>query len=243
MKNLIILVLSTLLLASCVSTKPASNISRAEKRIIKYNTGIQNQLEQFPSLADKAYRIKEIITVTIPQDSVKLNLLLQDIKKLNEVNSSINNVNVKLDSKLDSLSLLLDNVVMSESDKDFVNTLLSRIRKLNAENRLLFKKYQEASLSYQQGTYEDDTYIVEFLFKDGILSLDIFSKEKEIQVETDTQVFDINIKRHFWQDIKFWGFIIILINILYFFNSLIYKFLDSIFTSIIKFVRKLFIKI
>lgn len=237
---IIVLVLA----ASCVSTRPANNINRAEKRIIKYNTGIQNQIKQFPSLVDKAYKTTEIITIHIPADSLKLTLLLQEIKELQSINSEFKATNTLLDTKLDSLDSYVNNVDIDLNDsRQYISTLLQRVRNLNKENQVLFEKYQQLATMVQEGTYEDDIHLVNFTFKDGLLLLDIVTKEKEIQEEVVTENYNVDIRRHFWQDIKFWGFILILINLIYFFNSLIYNFLDSIFTAIIKFVRKLLIKI
>jgi len=245
MRNLLILLSSILLLtASCVSTRPANNINKAEKRIIKYNTGIQNQIKQFPSLVDKAYKITETIYVPVPSNTLRLNLLLQELEKLNSIQSDYE---VKYDSvnlKLDSLKVFLSDSTIDLNDhRHVVFNLLDRIQILNKENKILFDKYTKLASIPQSGTYEDDKFNVFYIFKDGVISLDIKTKYKEIPIDVITDQHIINIKRHFWQDFKFWGFIITLINILYFFNSLIYNFLDSIFTGIIKFVRKLFIKI
>jgi len=243
-KNLINLLILSLLLVGCISTKPANSVSRAEKRIIKYNTGIQNQIKTFPSLIDKAYVIRETITIEVPGDSLRLNLLLQEIKELNSTVSKYKVNNTYLDTKLDSLNLYLnDSSVDLNIYRNELNRLVIRVRSLNKENQELFEKYQKLATQRQVGVYEDNYYIVDFTFEDGKLLLDIKNKDKIVSTEVDKEVFDISIRRHFWQDLKFWGFFIILLNIIYFFNSLIYNFLDSIFTGIIKLVRKLFIKI
>lgn len=243
-KNLINLLILSLLLVGCISTKPANSVSRAEKRIIKYNTGIQNQIKTFPSLIDKAYVIRETITIEVPGDSLRLNLLLQEIKELNSTVSKYKVNNTYLDTKLDSLNLYLnDSTVDLNIYRNELNRLVIRVRSLNKENQELFEKYQKLATQRQVGVYEDNYYIVDFTFEDGKLLLDIKNKDKIVSTEVDKEVFDISIRRHFWQDLKFWGFFIILLNIIYFFNSLIYNFLDSIFTGIIKLVRKLFIKI
>src|SRR5690606_32817308 len=69
-------------LGSCVSTKPANTISKAENRIIKLNTGIQNQIEKYPSLISKAYIKTEKIPVYIPADSTEFKLKLLQIDSL-----------------------------------------------------------------------------------------------------------------------------------------------------------------
>lgn len=239
-----IILLLLLLLSACVSTKPANNIKEAERRITKYNTGINNQLEVFPSLANKVYKVTEIITIEVPADSIKINVLLQDLKALNKI---VDDYKYKYDSvnyKLTSIETYVgDNTVDLNQHRGEIKSLITRLKILNKENKELFKKYQDLSSLPQSGVFEDESFIVKYRFENGIFLMDVTSKQKEVSTEVDTQHFNIDIRKHFWQDIKFWGFLLILLNIVYFFNDLVYNFLQSIFTAIINFIRRLFIKI
>jgi len=232
MIGLFVILLST----ACVSTRPANNINKAERRIVKYNNGIQNQIERFPTLANKAYTIIKEIRVEVPGDSVKLNLLLQNIAYLDSINNAHLSSTEELDSKIDSLSIIFEDSLISLDDQRIVvKNLLSRISKLNRENRILFEKYNKECIVNQDGTYVDDSFIVDYRFIDGILTMNIKSKDKIIDVETEVKKFDIKIRKHFWQDIKFYGFLLILLNVFYFFPNII--------SSIFSFIRKLFLKV
>lgn len=236
----IISIIAILFSTGCVSTRTAPNLNKAEKRIIQYNTGIQNQIKAYPQLTDKSFKITEIIKVEIPADSLKLHLLLNDFEKLKELNRSIEGSYKETEYKLDSLDNLINNKDFDlNNNRHIVKTLTENLRKLNESHKLLYKQYTENCLVDQDGTYVDEKFIVDYRFVNGILSLDIVSKEKEVEVETIKEQYNIKIRRHFWQDIKFWGFILVLFNIIYFFPDII----KNTVSSLLGFVRKLFIKI
>lgn len=238
--NLFIVMLIMFLSASCVSTRTASTQNKAENRIIKYNKGMQNQIEAYPKLVDKAFTIIEEKEIYIPGDSLKLSLLLNDIKTLDSLNQEYLNSNKDLDQKLDSLlSISGDTAVDLNLSRGVIKNLLLKVSQLNKLNKDLFKKYNEAMLHESIGTYQDSAFVVDYIYKEGILSLDIKVKDKYQLVETSKTQYEVDIRKNFWQDIKFWGFMIVILNLFYFFGDIIKAFLNKILI----FIRKLFIKV
>jgi hypothetical protein len=47
----------------------------------------------------------------------------------------------------------------------------------------------------------------------------------------------------FWQDISFYGFLLVLLNVLYFFGAELEAILKKIISAIIRFIRKLIFKV
>ena len=236
--NLIVLIglLGILLSTSCVSTRPANNINTAERRIIKHNDGINNQIERFPSLVNKARVITKEIQVLVPGDSVKLSLLLQDIAKLDSINKRHQVGSNELDNKIDSLThIFQDSIVSLYDQRIIVKNLLQRVAKLNRENRILFEKYTQNCIVDQTGTYTDDSFIVDYRFINGVLTMDIRSKDQTLNIETESKKFEISIRRHFWQDFKFYIFLFVLLALAYAFPNILQK--------PIRFIRKLILKI
>lgn len=235
--------------SSCVSLKPANTYNQAENKIRKFNTGIQNQIERYPTLADIAYKTIIKDTVYIPSQSTEFTADIMDTDSLIALTEDYNIWLTERQLVIDSLL----NKPLPEYGSNcdiIVNELRNRISVINKqyqdqkEQSLFYiDKYNSIALSNTKGTYEDSLFIVDYNYSNGDILIQPSIKDSFV-IRDKTEIgYDIDIRRHFWQDIKFWGFLIILLNIFYFFNDLVYKFLSSIFTAIKTFIRKIFIKI
>jgi hypothetical protein len=214
MKYIILILL--VFVSSCISTKPANNEKKAKHKLEKYNKGIKNQIKAYPQLISSAYIIKETITISVPGDSLKMTVLLQELEKLKKINNSYNNSSSTLDLKIDSIFYYVSDSVNLNNYKLEIKNLATNVKILNNKNKVLFNEYQKLATQEHIGTYEDSLYLVNYEFKNGILFLDIKNKNKNINVEVDKEVYDIQIKKHFYQDYKFW--LIVLIVYFYFFK-------------------------
>jgi hypothetical protein len=245
--NILILILC--LFSACVSIKPAKNINKAENRIISFNKGIQNQIERFPSLVDKAYKITVRDTVFIPGYSAEFKQQLIKIDSLQKITENFNKVISDRNLVIDSLM----NVPLQDYPAEcqyIVDELKLRIKRLReeliyrqGETDKWFNNYYAVVSLRTEGFYEDEIFHVEYEYYKGDIIIRPSVKPSYKIVEYDKFTYDISIRKHFWQDFKFWGLMIIILNIFYFFNDLVYNSLKFIFTSIKSFIRKLFIKI
>ena len=216
---------------SCITTKPAKTLKKAEKNIIKYNKGIQNQIRFYPELVKKAYTVQEIITINVPGDSLKLTLLLQEIDSLKNIKLNIDNNLTELDSNIDEILIVTNDTLDLNLYKSQITNLLQRVKLLNKENTKLFEKYNSLSTMTQMGTYEDSLYQIDYIFENGSLSLDIKNKDKVVKTIVDKEVYDISIKKRFWEDFYFWILFFIFL-FFYFFKPKIKTYLNKTFTKL-----------
>lgn len=248
MKKIITLIVLLFSIVSCVSIKPANTIDKAETRIIKLNDGIQNQIERYPSLIDKAYQTIKYDTVFIESDSSELELLYQNIDFLDSLNKSYQKSIDKQSSYIDSVSNLPEVIYPIEFDsvaqilKNRNQDLLKKIIELNFEKDSVFKLYTNEVNKKTQGVYKDSLFTVNYIFDRGILNLVIKTNDKFKVVPVEYNDYTIKAKKHFWQDIKFYGFLIVVLNSIYFFGKELQHILKSLMKKIILFFRKLILK-
>jgi hypothetical protein len=249
MKQILLLGSLIALGTSCVSLKTARTLPKAENKIIKYHTGIQNQIEVYPQLVDKAFTRIVKVPVFVKGDSAQFDTNIINVDSLvdltNEYKAWIEAKQEIIDSLLNvpivSYPVECDEVVQQLSFKlKTVNKLYQEQKEqtlyfLDRYNNLVFKRVED--------TYEDELFLVSVIYQDGKLTITPRVKDRWIITDVEKQTYVIDIRKHFWQDIKFWGFLILLVNLFYFFNRLFYNILDSIFTAIKTFIRKVFIKI
>lgn len=237
-----------ILLSSCVSIKPANTFSKAENRIIQLNKGIQNQIERYPSLVDKAYTTVIIDSIYIKEESAEFTAKLLEVDSLLNVITEYNGWISGRDELIDSLM----NIPLNEFPKecqDIVNTLTNRNKTLlkelqirNKELTKVFTQYQEELTKRITGTYEDDVFLVNYDYYKGEITINPTVKPKWELFEKSIVTNDISIRKNFWQDIKFYIFLTALLLAFYKFNNLFYNIIDSIFTGIKHFIKKIFTK-
>lgn len=249
MKNNLLILFLIFIMSSCVSLKPARSYEKAEVKVRKFNTGIQNQIERFPSLSDIAYKTVIKDTVFIPSKSTDLTVDLINT-------DSLISLNKQYKEWLQDRQYIIDSILnkplpsYTPNCDIIVNELRNRISIINRqyqdqkEQSLFYlDKYNSIVTNPTKGIYEDSLFIVKYEYINGSINIQPTVKENYVIRDKTLIGYDIDIRRHFWQDVKFWGFLILILNIFYFFNDLVYKFLNSIFTAITKLIRKIFIKI
>lgn len=237
----IIISLILILFTACVSIKPANNINKAENKIIKFNDGIKNQIDKYPSLANKAWKVIVKDTVYIPIDSSNFTLQLIKVDSLLSVSQNylkkINKRQIFIDS--------LINVPLKDYPKEceyIVEDLSKRINKLY----ILSKQYQEESIKWHSnyisaitttivGAYSDDKFIVDYFYYNGQIDIKVKTQDRYIVVDKEEHFYDVNIRKHFWQDTKFYVFLLMLLSLFYFFPTII----GNVINIIIKFFRKI----
>lgn len=248
-KNNLIYIIFLILITSCVSLKPANTLNKAENRIIKYNTGIKNQIDKYPQLVDKAYKIIVKDTVRVGIDSSKFKSILFDLEYLRNINSEyetiINNSNVTIDSLLK-----LPIKDYPKECEQLVSDFNKRIARLGEEFSLQQKltidwrnKYEEVLNDSVIGKYEDDKFIINYIYSSGEIELDVLTKDKYIIVDKEEYTYDISIRKEFWQDFKFYIFLSSILVIIYFFGKELQSILNSILNAVLTIIRKLLIKI
>jgi len=168
MKQIIIkqisLVLLLMLSFSCISTKPANSIDKAEKKIALYNEGIKNQIERYPTLIDGVYTETKYDTLYLKADSIKLDILYQNISFLDSINKEYKERYNDQSQYIDSLESIDYNKYDTTGVlKKTINGLTLKIRTLIQENNVLFQKYNEEISKKIVGEYSDSTFIVNYL--------------------------------------------------------------------------------
>lgn len=244
-----IFILLILIITSCVSLKPAKTFDKAENKVIKLNKGIQNQIERYPSLINKSYTYTVTDTLYIPESSTEFKASLLKIDSLlNEID--------KYDSFITDRDRFIDslmNTPLSEFPKECQeivnefntrnNILTKELTLRNKELTKVFNKYQEELTKRISGTYEDDIFKVDYEFYNGDILIKPTVKDRWELYEKSIVTNSISIRKHFYQDIKFWIFLIGLLSVFYYFNNLVYNLIDSIFTAIKYFIKRLFTKL
>lgn len=235
-KLLIVLLLAT---SSCVSLKTAKNIEKAEDKIVLYNKGVNNQLERYPELIDEAFTTIVYDTVQIASDSLKVDLTLQDSEALDSLSTELVEATGEVLDEIDSIV----NVVIR--DNPATELELTKIKKLVRDYRIradtLFEEYMELSkLKNIEGVWEDDNFLIPYSVKDGVLEMDVKTKEDFVVVEKSVTTNKIDIRKDFWQDGKFWFlFIIPLLALIYLLGDKLQDALQSMIQVVIKTIRKL----
>lgn len=244
MKNkwLLIFSLSLLFFTSCVSLRPGKNIDKAEDRIIKYQTGITNQLERFPTLADTANTIVVLDSVKVGGDTTELNLDLvteAQADSLSAIEESFDMLSRDFYAVDDSFEKLLEEKSFNEVK---LRATQKMVRDYKAQADSLFGKYVEASkLNNQFGKIEDGPFVTDWKLVDGKLTTRTRTKEEYEVYEKSRTTLDIDIRKEFWQDKKFWLiFLPILLVLLFFFGKFIQEGLQSVVATILKLIRKVF---
>jgi len=241
----ILMLMMIVIASSCVSTRPASTLKRAENRVIKLNEGLDNQVSRYPELISKVRRRVVLQEVPLPIDSLRLNLLLQDIVFLRSLNSQMMETTVRMNMTIDSLMNMPIQDYPEECEfivadlRSRINRLGSSLKVMNADRDRLQQLYTEASLIRQDGTYTDDRFIVDYLYEEGQLQFNVRTREGFIVVEKEIHEYDIDIRKHFWQDWKFYIFFITMVGIFYMFGDILFRVIGKLISSI----RKLFVGI
>jgi hypothetical protein len=249
-KSLLLIGILIILTASCVSIKTASTLNKAENKIIKFNEGIQNQIDEYPELVDKAYTRIEKVPVYIPGDSTKFKINLLKLDSLNKLQSNyLESISIK-DKQIDSLVNIKSSKYNGTNGQLVIDQLEKRIFKLGEINKeqtkltnYFLNKYNLELLKKVEYTHNDSIFTVDVIYQDGTLVVKPKVKDRWVITDVEKTNYNINVRKHFWQDIKFWGFLIVLVNFFYFFNNLFFNILDFIFTAIKTFIRKIFIKL
>lgn len=212
-KYLIVLLLA--ITTSCVSLKPASRVEKAEDKIVLFNKGINNQIEKYPGLVEGAFTTIEYDTVGIASDSTEVNLTLQDAEALDSLSTELIDTTEDVLDEIDSI------VTVVIKDNPATELALTKIKKLVEDYKIksdtLFQKYMELSnIQNIEGVYEDENFLIPYSVENGILTMDVKTKEDYIVVEKSITTNKIDIRKDFWQDGKFWFlFIIPLIALIY----------------------------
>jgi hypothetical protein len=237
MKKLILLLLIPFIV-SCVGLKPARKIEKAENKIIKYNTGINNQIERFPALVTDAFTTV-VLDSTLVSDSIVVETALQDTEELLVIERDMDRVALGFEEARDVLkTIYVDNPV----DKARLKKAVYMMESYKSQSDSLFQKYiQAAKLNNQFGVYETDKYTAKWKLNNGKLTQDIKIKDKYVVYEKSRTTNTIDIRKDFWQDKKFYFlFLIPLLAILFFLGGAIQQGLQSIVSTIFKFIRKMF---
>ena len=230
--------------SSCVSLKPAKDINKAENKIKKFNKGLQNQVDRFPSLASLAYTFTVYDTVKVPGDTINFKLPLQDSSIIADLEASY----LTSSKQIDSIILLNENLDHSKlNTKQLRNNFLLNNRLLKnykAKSDSLFILYRSAvALNNRFGTKETDKFLIDYKLVNGILDIKVKTKDKFVVVEKEIKNYDIKIKGKFYQDWRFWVLISIIIALIYFIGDKITDIVQSLINSIIGFIKKLILKI
>lgn len=241
----IMIIILLLGLNSCYTKRAARNINKAENKVIYFNEGIKNQIDAFPSLVDKAFTITKKDTVFIPGDSAKFNLQLIQI-------DSLKNITERYSRDLKTSNELIDslmNVPLGEYPKEcqfIVDELQSRISRLGSElktQQSLASKWQLDYLNIINkaitGVYEDSVFVIPYTYSAGNIELSPRVKDKFIIRDVTSEQFNVKVRKNFWQDIKFYPFLLGLIALFYFFGDFIFGLLKKG----VSLLRKLIFKI
>lgn len=235
MKNIIYILIALSSFSSCVSLKPAKNIDKAENKIIKYNEGIKNQIKRFPSLIKNAYTYIEKDTILIKADTIEVHIPLQEIDSIEAIQREYELAFQNLENSLKSSTSYSSK--QSEVNKRLTKKYLSQLDSL-------FSLYKRATkLNNKVGKFENDKFLVDYVISNGDIKLDIKTKDKYQIVDKTVTTNQIDIRKRFYQDIWFWWFCLGLIVLLYFIGETLSKALKEGINGIIKFIRKLILKI
>lgn len=240
-----LLVIILLFFSSCgsiVSVKTAKNINKAENRIIKYNRGIQNQIERFPELIDNAYIIKQIDSILVKEDSIQLELLLNNQKNADSLKIKIIELQDSISKSVKELETIEVKDTISRRKLDL---FIYKYKQYENKYNQLFNLYNNSiELNNQIGVIQDNNFIIDYKITDGKLIASIRNKEKYIPYEKTITKNNINIRKDFWKDKKFWFFFLIpLLVIIFFIGDKIKEIMQGFIKNIVKFVRKLIIKV
>lgn len=243
--NKLILFISLLFVTSCIATKPASNINKAENRIIKFNQGIKNQIDTYPSLVNKAFKVIVKDTVYIPVDSSDFIITLIKVDSLLTASQNY----LKLINQRQDIIDSLINVLLKDYPIEcqyIVTDLNNRIKQLHSlskqyqlESTEWHSKYINAITNTVIGTYTDDKFVVNYYYSHGQVDISVKTQDKFIVVDKEEHNYNVKIKKNFWQDWKFYPFLLTLTAIFYFFGNIIFGFIKNI----VFLVRKLIFKI
>ena len=242
---MLMLLLVGLCSTSCVSTKTANSIKKAENRIIKYNKGTKNQIDRFPSLASKANKVIIRDTVRVPMDSTSFKTTLIQLDSLQKIIEE----NIKL---LSYRGLVIDSLLNTplnefpEECEEVVKELKHRI-KLISENFKTqsretvewFYKYMQVVSNETSGYYEDDKFRVDYFYRYGEIQISPKVKDRFIIVDKEEYNYEIYIRKNFWQDLKFYPFLIVLTSLFYFFGDIIFGFIKKTVSLLRKFLLKI----
>ena len=242
---LIMCLLIAICSSSCISTKPARSLNKAENKIIKYHEGIQNQIDKFPNLAEKAFTriVKE--EYIIPPDSAYIKRLLFNLDSINKNTEGLVKLLGKNYDEIDSLLSVLPDSIPENCDPVVQQLqannriVLQKLRYQQNETTKWFNNYYELLSGSIKGTYIDSSFVVEYEYLNGDIIIRPKTNPKKIIVDKEEYDYNIDIRKNFWQDFKFYPFLIVLTSIFYFFGTQIFGFIKIV----VSLIRKLIFKI
>lgn len=243
MKNLLYILLA-ISFTSCIATKSARNINKAENRIIKYNEGINNQIREYPSLIDNAFTHidKELIPIPIIKDTFNIEIVTEsEDKEKDKLIEEYITASSIMETNLEDLDkIVIDNKQLKNKINGLTNTIRSQKSTLDA----LFIKYREVSkYNTKSGTIEKDNFLVKYRYINGKLQLDIQTKDRDIEVSKTVTTNNIKIRKNFWQDKWFYVFLVAMLVALYFMGTTIIRGLKEAVDSLIRLIKRLIFKI
>lgn len=244
MKNLIYIIV-LMLFTSCLSIKPANNINKAENKVIKFNEGIKNQVDKYPSLISKAFKVIVKDTIYIEGDSAEFDVDLFNIDSLVKLNKDYQTVVNYKQKQIDSL-LSIPLSEYPDTCQYIVDELNQRIeilkdnnKQFQKESRIWFDSYTDLITKKTSGTYEDNIFRINYNYQNGNIKIEPSVKPSYRIVDKEEYNYNVKIRKNFYQDWKFYPFLLIIITLFYFFGDIIF----GIIKKVVSLVRKLIFKI
>lgn len=236
MINKLPLLIFLILTTSCISTRVAKNKHKATNKIIKYHEGISNQLEAYPELITNSTTTIVYDTITIPADTVSIEIYLQDTVYLNKLEDTYDSQGMILNSAMSTL----DEVTISNY-KYKIKVAEGLIRSYKAKSDSLFQRYTEsARLSNQYGMITELMYEIPYKIINGKLELEVRVKPKYKVVEKSITTNNVDIRKDYWQDKKFYfTFLIPLLILLFFFGDKLQEGLTIIVSKSLALIKKI----
>lgn len=229
---------------SCVSLKPGKDIEKAEDRIIKYNKGINNQLERFPKLADKAFTSTKYDTIKLPADTVTLGVELFDVETLDSLEREYYFSQLKLEAASSNLEELKSKYSSNSVLASKLQSTQLLLNNYKIKSDSVFNLYKQASRNSNfVGNYEDNKFKVDYTVSNGKINLRINTKSNYKVVKVSETKNEINIKEHFYEDYKFYILLLGLLVLIYFIGDILKDILNRIVETILRLIRKLIFKI
>jgi len=230
----IIIIITAIVFQGCAVKKAANDIEGAKKHIKNANATIMNQIERYPSLVDNAFTSIKTDTIYIPGDSIILNNELQNFDSLNQIQQDYYSLE---DTYEVALSMLQN---FKTKDKDLFKTKkLLNIYKLKTDS--IFNKYvSQSKLINQIGVQEKNAFKLHYKIVNGKLTTKAILKPNWKLINTTETTNKIKIKDSFWQDEKFYLFLLGLLALIYFLGDLLKEILHKVVDTMINLFKKIF---
>ena len=206
MKNTLIIILSIFLLASCVNQRVPNKEKRAKKKLAKHLSGMQKILNVYPNLSDTL--------TTIVQDTIVIKTHTVDTVFETSIDT------IEIETLLDEYVSVQDSIYQIRSNSLRLSDRNKReINRLRKREKSLRDRLIKASTPDTTFTFEDSIITTKITIVDGTYSLSYIVKQKRIPFTatvTNNIDMDCDTYKPFWEQWKFWLFILMLILIAYF---------------------------